>query len=916
MRRVRRPQRVAALAAATLLCAVFQPIGRRPALAEVWPQSATALIRGPLDSLEPGALALWSNPALLAAGSGPRVGAAFLEPFGVSELARGDAALGLRSGSLAWGAGGSRFGRDEFAALAWAVGVAGAIGESPPSAVVARGEPFSDPPILWGIGVRRHERDRSAAWAVDLGARVTPSRQLAASIVARSALRAGELAVAPDPEWQVDVCWSREAAAIGLGIARDAVGPLAGSAALRATLGGVRLFTVLTRIAGGETRAGIGIEVQARGVSLAAGREVGPTLGESRAAAIAWGRPRAVSRSFMHTIGAAEIEPSPIDSARAMPESDSLLEDDRLDEWDRALERFASDAEEDRATGLAPEGTSESLSGPGDEDDVSDSILVDSGSVALGWEEDRETTPVRSGAPRGRGQMQLASRLTFGGDFARARGAAVSLSTAARLPLGRKVQATLRFSGTRDTGEPAVLDEARASLSLVKRGRAFLVAGAYDLAIGEGLAAAGTGSVPITPGAGTSLLRLAPAARRGRTPQASPWGVAALWRLPKGPELLAWWERTARDSREAGGGRWPSGGRFHASALERARRGTLEERARGLALAWREPGSRSELAIAWARASFAGAGPRLLPGGALLGHGDWLSISGRARAGSGMLVGEWALGPGGRTAQSLRARLTPRTGGRSARFEWARRAPGFAPVEASPASPPRGRVAVRCPLGGLSSWSQGWVETSAEERWSAPTASLPGRATWIHEALAGMRAQVEGASASLEVVATESWRGDFTGKPFGGGAGLDREPWRWRLRTRVRWLEPRSRCQFLLGHTLRLAGGVGREVWDASCQARLRGGGWWRLRAELRPGALGPSQGESGPAWETDLLGGVRFLPTASPARVTAWLRLPLAEPATADLFARCSSTSRNPRYELSCGLTWGSPRLMATDAR
>ena len=86
------------------------------ARAEVWPAAVAAQVHGPGAVLEPGPLALWTNPALLSGHRGVSVGAGWLEPFSVPLLARADAAVGVGGGSWGMAAGATRFGEGELAA--------------------------------------------------------------------------------------------------------------------------------------------------------------------------------------------------------------------------------------------------------------------------------------------------------------------------------------------------------------------------------------------------------------------------------------------------------------------------------------------------------------------------------------------------------------------------------------------------------------------------------------------------------------------------------------------------------------------------------------------------------------------------------------------------------------------------------
>src|SRR5262249_50207913 len=128
LRRREGPARRTARARAMRVALVLLLVLASPARAEVWPVAARAACAGPLATLEPGALALWSNPALVAGGARWRAGAASLEPFAVPALARTDAAV--TACGRAWGAsaGWSRFGQDEWSASAAGVGLAGTVG--------------------------------------------------------------------------------------------------------------------------------------------------------------------------------------------------------------------------------------------------------------------------------------------------------------------------------------------------------------------------------------------------------------------------------------------------------------------------------------------------------------------------------------------------------------------------------------------------------------------------------------------------------------------------------------------------------------------------------------------------------------------------------------------------------------------
>jgi hypothetical protein len=892
--------RAAARGAAAFALAFRLGADAERAAAEVWPSPAAALATGPFAGVEADPLTLWSNPALGAAGPRWSMGASYLEPFGAAGLAREEVAANAHLAGAAISLGAARFGLGDLAAQAWAAGLAGA---------AARGR------VLCGLAVRRHARGERTAWASDLGLCLRPVGPLRVAVVARSAVRAGALEVAPETEWEMDAAWQQGAFSVAAGVSRDAVGPLWSGLATRADVGRLAIYTVLGRLAGGEARVAMGARIRLPGgVRVTAGQEGGPMLPQSRAAALGWSARAAPDSPAARPPAAPRAAPAPdsLPGEELGPPAraglDSLLgADARNAALDRMLDALGGDLAEDDIAGVE-----------GDP--------AESAAPAPGVPRIPRMPPHPRAAPPTPRPSTRAPRLLAAGSFTAGwqawRAAALGASAAGELGVVRRRgwSGVVHAAVTRDPGERAGADEVRASLSLTRAGVGRAIVGAFDAALAGGLLIDAPGPRPAESPGGAGAWRMGPAARAGRAGLPAAWG-AALELGTGGPLAMAcFWGRAWRDARPIAEGSWPAGGRYHRTDLERSRRSALEERLRGAALEWRSPGGRARLALCAASADYGGAAPRLLPDGSLLARGTWLSACGDATLAGAEIGGIWARGPQGAGAHQMALRRT--TGGPEGgtlRLTWARRSEGYAPASALPAPAPRSLVHARWssrrgPAGVL-----GWLGLDAEEWASAPTRTARGRHGWSREVLIGAAAHRGPADGSLEFGRGATWREPGTAPRDLGQAAPALVSAPWRATARARWAPPGSELAFDLAHSRRLAAGVWRESWELSCSALLVGEALGRLAVEVRPGAAGA--GVSDPHLEADPLGGTYFSYSRTPSRVTADIRFPLGRvpaprgarsggPAAIQgrLLARCITSSENSRLELWFTLTTGSP--------
>ena len=904
-------------------------LGPAPARAEVWPAPPASLVAGPFAVIEPGPLALWTNPALAAALPGWQVGASYAEPFGISELARSEVAAAWRPSGLAVCAGAARHGAADLAAPAWGAGLAGRVaGEA----------------LLAGLAARLHRRGERQGWALDLGVRARPAARLTVGAVARSAVRAGEPQAAPEPEWELGAVWQDGALAVAAGLSRDAVGPLWSGIGTRFDAGALSFYTALGRLAGGEARLGVGVRLRLAGrVTVAVGQETGPLLPESRAAVVEFVPGRERGERGAQRAGApgsgGEAQPpggseAPPPSGREAPppappaippqadpgpDLDSLI---AADARRRELERAFDAAQEPvAADGAAPLGAD-----------------LEPGSAR----------PPGRGVPRAPAtsapSWRSSATLTLGAQPWRA--ASLGLSAAAEVSLwpgherpraNRSPRAVLRGAATRDPGEPGGFDEARADLAVGGAwGRA--VIGSFDAALAGGLVAVAPSPQPADSPLGSGAWRIGPAARAGRAGVPALWGAAAQARLSRTWALAALWGHGRGDARLTGdgllpgGGLWPTGGRLHRTALERERRGALAQEVAAAALEWapsRAGRARAasapelRLGLVLAAAAYHGAAPRLVRGGSLLYAGRWAAAITRLTTPALLGTAAAALGPGGRGAQELD--LTWRRAGRggsSARLSWEHRADGYARAVADPALAPHARLQVRWTASpaAAAARSSAWLGLGFEEWVGSPGSDSPGRRTWTREGVAGAAVRPGAAAVSLELGHAATWREAQSTAGGAGPAGPAPMPAPWRVTTHATWRPAGSHSVLSLGHSRRRSAGPWLETWELGWAGPLGAGREGRVAVEIRPGTI--ADGGSDLGFEADPLGGTRYWTSRAPGRATAELRFARPRRGRAGggpaggadagwsgrLLARCFTASEQPRFELWLTVTRGTP--------
>ena len=442
----------------------------------------------------------------------------------------------------------------------------------------------------------------------------------------------------------------------------------------------------------------------------------------------------------------------------------------------------------------------------------------------------------------------------------------------------------LAASGSRDPGEPSGLDEGRAYARIAKARLGEWHAGALDLHLGRGLVVSRNGGhAAAGPGV---LAAVENGAGFERAPVPAPTGVAAQVGGEGRSRWLAAWTRIERDARPLAGGLWPVGGRLHRTETERDRRGALAEELTVLAYAHHP---RPEWAIGFGLAAVrhGAAAPRLVPGGLVRSGGGWITTMGLWRHRAGRLSWEAALDRTGRSALSLYGRFStsPRRARLRLEFLLERAPPGYAAATAWPSLARLTNLFARAELSPLAA---PWLLSLArrvEERWQAPTTTLPARRQWIVQSSATVTRRTDWGSLGLEAGVREEQRTQSavaTGDPLWSAStrGWWSGSWIWRpgdaatLRLRPSWR--------------RYASGW-RESWSLT----VSGTGilQWEVEAILRPGGT-VSEEEGGV--EGDPLGGVRLDPSTSPAR----LRLRAGRGATEAEF-RWSETTAGPRPEI-----------------
>jgi hypothetical protein len=734
--------------------------------AEVWPESGRSIVLGPEAMLAPGALGVFSNPALLLGAGRWSVGAAWLEPFEVPEFARADAAAAARAGRLGVGIGWSTLGRGDWGASAATAGAAVDL-------LPAR--------LILGTSLRRSTRSATSAWSADLGVWSRPAREWRAGIAARGAWRGDASGIAAEPEWEAALAWSPEPLAFGLSILRDAVGPVENRLGARLAMGPIETHLAYADRAGDESRVALGISLKALGFRLGGAQESGRELPDTKG-------------------GYLEL-------------------------------------------------------------------------------------PAAAGPPRSprRTRAQLDWGVTAGQIGGLERGFGARAGARLRLARSETWSVAVSAAASRDPGEPSGLDEGRAALWFAVPRLGELLIGSFDLGAGRGLVLAGAAGRPS--GLAARPFRAEPASDWRRTPVPALAGVAGTVALGSAARLHLALGQTSRDARPIGDALWPSGGRLHRSDLERGRRGLLVESLRAVALE-RGWGDGTRLLLGTAAAEHGPHAPRLAPGGRTRSSGLWTFATFESRSRTFVHSSEVARDDADRWAGSLHLRAA--AGGRTprARLELVAESlpPGFASATAWPAVARFRHVALRAealPLGPAWSLVGG---RRLEERWLAPTVTLPARREWWEEEKLALRRRRASATATLEVGRTESRRA-ATGASDPGGlwrpsrrSWLDAE-WVWRPEPATRlWVAP---------SWSRGASGW-RERWSFGVARR---GAWsWEIEASVRPGTLVEDD------WtlvEGDPLGGYRLVGSTSPTRLRAALRRGMVESEV-----RWSESSGRPRPE------------------
>src|SRR5262249_21899713 len=87
----------------------------------------------------------------------------------------------------------------------------------------------------------------------------------------------------------IGLSWSRGSAALAASLVRDVSGPVSSAVASRLCAGPLRIYSRLERVAGGETRIGLGLETRVPlGLRCFVAHAEGPVLAESRSGGIEW----------------------------------------------------------------------------------------------------------------------------------------------------------------------------------------------------------------------------------------------------------------------------------------------------------------------------------------------------------------------------------------------------------------------------------------------------------------------------------------------------------------------------------------------------------------------------------------------------------------------------------------------------
>lgn len=750
---------IVALAAAPCLTAT-------PAHTEVWPTTGRALVLGAESWLEGGALGLVENPALLARTPPWSLGVGWLEPYGVSEFTRWDAAASTGLGPCGVGVAWSQLGREAWGARRLSLGAAC--------------RPVTDRLALGG-SVHQTTRAEARAWSADVGVSAEPTREVQLGFTARSVWRGAERTTAPESEWAASLAWRPEPLALGYSMLRDAVGPIENRWSARVSLGPLDTHLAYADRVGEEWRVALALSLRVSAVRLRAGQESGQRLPASRG-------------------GTAELQLPRVQPAARKPIS------------------------------------------------------------SLGWNLDAGVI--------GRGERGLGLR---GG-----------LMWSRRSHAGHGV--LLAASGSRDPGEPSGLDEGRVHAEMAHRLLGTWRAGALDLHVGRGLVVSRNGGHG-TAGAGV-LAAAENGAETARAPVPAPAGVAVEWGSAGRSRWLGAWTRIRRDARPLGGGLWPAGGRLHRTDTERARRGGLAEELTVLAYT-HHPAPAWAVGLGLAAVRHGASAPRLLPGGVRRAGDEWITTMGECRLRAGLLSWEAALDRTGRGAVSLYGRfaLSPRRS--RLRFECLleRAPPGYAAATAWPSLARFTNLFARAEVSPLAA---PWLLSLArrvEERWLAPTATLPARRQWIAQSSATLTRRAPWGSLALETGVREEQRADNADAPghpiwSGSARGWWSGSWIW---------SPARAATLRLRPSWRRQASGWRETWSLAVAGT--GAVQWEVEAVLRPGGT-VSEEEAG--IEGDPLGGVRLDPSTSPAR----LRL-LAARGAAEAEFRWSETTAGPRPEI-----------------
>lgn len=442
----------------------------------------------------------------------------------------------------------------------------------------------------------------------------------------------------------------------------------------------------------------------------------------------------------------------------------------------------------------------------------------------------------------------------------------------------------LSAAASRDPGELAMVDERRAALRIVSPGKGELLLGSFDLRAGRGLVLAGVGGRATGVPSHAFLAESAGDWRRSPVPALA--GAALRLEPLRGLRVHGAAGRTARDARPAGGALWPSGGRLHRTDLERARRGLLGESLWTVAVE-SDVSRASRLLLGAVGARHGEGAPRLAPGGEPLASGLWAFLAHDARSRTWQYSGEIARDHGGRWAASLHLRAATAARHPRARLEILaeRIPPGFAAATGWPAPVRFRQLAARVellPLGPAWSLVAG---RRVDERWLAPTTTLPGRREWWREERLALQRTHAGHTATLEAGRSQARRAT-TGPSDPEGL--------WHP-TRRRWLDaewiwqpgPATRLRVAPAWSESTSGW--RERWTLGVS---RSGAWsWDLEAAVRPGTL---VAEDWTLVEGDPLGGYRLAASTSPTRLRLRVRRGFME---SEL--RWTEVSGRPRPEI-----------------